>query len=254
MNAYLEIFRSRRVAVVCLLGFSSGLPLALTSGTLQAWMTVSGVDLATIGIFTLVGIPYTWKFLWAPTMDRFVPPFLGRRRGWLVVTQVGIVAGLVVGALMVVLAGGRLDVALGVPWPAVVGSPLWMNRARISTRSTASSRGHPMVARSAFAPAGAGCTCGSASPAATSAAATTRPTITRRSTSRRPAIPSSRATTRRRAGGAEARGRDRRAVTTTGDGPVRGGIHSFAPVIPDEVSRLWVTAPPSAQNRPDGWS
>lgn len=87
MNAYLEIFRSRRVAVVCLLGFSSGLPLALTSGTLQAWMTVSGVDLATIGIFTLVGIPYTWKFLWAPFMDRFVPPFLGRRRGWIAAMQ-----------------------------------------------------------------------------------------------------------------------------------------------------------------------
>jgi MFS transporter, PAT family, beta-lactamase induction signal transducer AmpG len=87
MNAYLEIFRSRRVAVVCLLGFSSGLPLALTSGTLQAWMTVSGVDLATIGIFTLVGIPYTWKFIWAPLMDRYVPPFLGRRRGWIAAMQ-----------------------------------------------------------------------------------------------------------------------------------------------------------------------
>jgi len=87
MNAYLEIFRSRRVAIVFLLGFASGLPLALTGGTLQAWMTVSGVDIVTIGIFTLVGIPYTWKFLWAPFMDRFVPPFLGRRRGWIVVMQ-----------------------------------------------------------------------------------------------------------------------------------------------------------------------
>ena len=87
MNAYLEIFRSRRVAVVFLLGFASGLPLALTGGTLQAWMTVSGVDIVTIGIFTLVGIPYTWKFLWSPFMDRFVPPFLGRRRGWIVVMQ-----------------------------------------------------------------------------------------------------------------------------------------------------------------------
>ncbi|PKO26049.1 MAG: muropeptide transporter AmpG [Betaproteobacteria bacterium HGW-Betaproteobacteria-8] len=100
MNAYLEIFRSRRVAVVCLLGFSSGLPLALTSGTLQAWMTVSGVDLATIGIFTLVGIPYTWKFLWAPFMDRFVPPFLGRRRGWIAAMQMLLGAGIaIMGAL-----------------------------------------------------------------------------------------------------------------------------------------------------------
>lgn len=87
MNAYLEIFRSRRVAVVFLLGFASGLPLALTGGTLQAWMTVSGVDIVTIGIFTLVGIPYTWKFLWSPFMDRYVPPLLGRRRGWIVVMQ-----------------------------------------------------------------------------------------------------------------------------------------------------------------------
>lgn len=100
MNAYLEIFRSRRVAVVCLLGFSSGLPLALTSGTLQAWMTVSGVDLATIGIFTLVGIPYTWKFLWAPFMDHYVPPFLGRRRGWIAAMQMLLGLGIaVMGAL-----------------------------------------------------------------------------------------------------------------------------------------------------------
>jgi PAT family beta-lactamase induction signal transducer AmpG len=89
---YSAVFRDRRLAVILLLGFSSGLPLALTGGTLQAWMTVEGVDLATIGIFTLVGIPYTWKFLWSPFMDRFVPPFLGRRRGWLVVTQLALAA------------------------------------------------------------------------------------------------------------------------------------------------------------------
>src|SRR5690606_23772740 len=107
MNAYLEIFRSRRVAVVCLLGFSSGLPLALTGGTLQAWMTVSGVDLATIGIFTLVGMPYTWKFLWAPLMDRYVPPFLGRRRGWIAAMQ------MLLGACIAVM--GALDPAT-MPW------------------------------------------------------------------------------------------------------------------------------------------
>jgi MFS transporter, PAT family, beta-lactamase induction signal transducer AmpG len=91
---YLAVFRDRNLAVILLLAFASGLPLALTSGTLQAWLTVEGVDLSTIGIFTLVGIPYTWKFLWAPAMDRFVPPFLGRRRGWLLITQVGLVAGI----------------------------------------------------------------------------------------------------------------------------------------------------------------
>lgn len=93
-SSYLEVFRSPRLAVILALGFSSGLPLALTGGTLQAWMTVEGVDLSTIGIFTLVGLPYTWKFLWAPVMDRFVPPFLGRRRGWLVVMQVALAAGI----------------------------------------------------------------------------------------------------------------------------------------------------------------
>src|SRR5258705_1105163 len=93
-SSYLEVFRSRRLAVILLLGLSSGLPLALTGGTLQAWMTVEGVDLSTIGVFTLVGLPYVWKFLWAPAMDRFVPPFLGRRRGWLLVTQLALVAGI----------------------------------------------------------------------------------------------------------------------------------------------------------------
>lgn len=93
-SAYRELFRSRHLAVILVLGFSSGLPLALTGTTLQAWMTVEGVDLSTIGLFTLVGLPYTWKFLWAPVMDRFVPPFLGRRRGWLIVTQAALVAGI----------------------------------------------------------------------------------------------------------------------------------------------------------------
>ena len=77
------------------LGFASGLPLALTSGTLQAWLTVVGLDLKTIGIFTLVGLPYTLKFLWAPLMDRLVPPWLGRRRGWMLVMQLCVALGLV---------------------------------------------------------------------------------------------------------------------------------------------------------------
>ena len=93
-SSYLQVFRSPRLAVILALGFSSGLPLALTGGTLQAWMTVEGVDLSTIGIFTLVGSPYIWKFLWAPAMDRFVPPFLGRRRGWLLVTQLALASGI----------------------------------------------------------------------------------------------------------------------------------------------------------------
>ncbi|MGZ5104675.1 MAG: AmpG family muropeptide MFS transporter [Usitatibacter sp.] len=105
---YSQVFRDRNLAAILFLAFASGLPLALTSGTLQAWLTVEGVDLATIGFFTLVGIPYTWKFLWSPAMDRFVPPFLGRRRGWLAVTQLALMAGI---AGMAVLSP-RTDLAL----------------------------------------------------------------------------------------------------------------------------------------------
>ncbi len=75
------------MAVVLLLSFSSGLPLALSVGTLQAWLATTSVDIQTVAFFSLVGIPYTFKFIWAPAMDRFVPPMLGRRRGWMLITQ-----------------------------------------------------------------------------------------------------------------------------------------------------------------------
>ena len=88
LRPYLDVYRSRRIGMMLIFGFSSGLPLALTGGTLQAWMTVVGVDLRTIGVFSLVGLPYTLKFLWSPLMDRYVPPWLGRRRGWMISTQV----------------------------------------------------------------------------------------------------------------------------------------------------------------------
>ncbi len=94
LSAYLQVFRNRRIAVMILMGFSSGLPIALTSGTLQAWMTVAGIQLRTIGIFGLVGLPYILKFLWSPLMDRFVPPVLGRRRGWIILTQLSLMAGI----------------------------------------------------------------------------------------------------------------------------------------------------------------
>ncbi|MEO7822518.1 MAG: AmpG family muropeptide MFS transporter [Gemmatimonadaceae bacterium] len=83
----LRIFGQPKMAVLLALGFSSGLPLYLTSRTLQAWMTKAEVDLTTIGLFSMVALPYSLKFLWAPILDRYVPPFLGRRRGWLVITQ-----------------------------------------------------------------------------------------------------------------------------------------------------------------------
>jgi MFS transporter, PAT family, beta-lactamase induction signal transducer AmpG len=91
MKSLLAVFRSPRLFWVLLLGFSSGIPLALTGTTLQAWMATDKIDLTVIGVFSLVGLPYTVKYLWAPVMDRFIPPFLGRRRGWMLVTQLGLV-------------------------------------------------------------------------------------------------------------------------------------------------------------------
>ncbi|WP_217618148.1 muropeptide transporter [Achromobacter sp. GbtcB20] len=100
MTAVSNVYTSPRVAPLLVLGFASGLPLALTSGTLQAWATVEGVPLQEIGFLTLVGTAYTIKFLWAPLVDRFAPPLLGRRRGWMLVTQVLLAAAiLAMGAL-----------------------------------------------------------------------------------------------------------------------------------------------------------
>lgn len=84
-----------RFTIILILGFASGLPLALTGTAMQAWLTIDNIDIATIGFFSLVGLPYTFKFLWAPLMDRFEPSFLGRRRGWLVLSQLAIAGGLV---------------------------------------------------------------------------------------------------------------------------------------------------------------
>ncbi|SFD98091.1 MFS transporter, PAT family, beta-lactamase induction signal transducer AmpG [Phytobacter palmae] len=103
---YLRIFQQPKSAILLMLGFASGLPLALTSGTLQAWMTVANVDLKTIGFFSLVGQAYVFKFLWSPMMDRYTPPFLGRRRGWLLLTQLGLLVA--IGAMGFLEPGSHL--------------------------------------------------------------------------------------------------------------------------------------------------
>jgi len=93
LRTYALAFGNRRIGAMLLLGFASGLPLALSSGTLQAWLTVEGLDLKTIGFFALAGLPYTFKFVWAPLLDRFEPGaqgWFGRRRGWLVITQLAL--------------------------------------------------------------------------------------------------------------------------------------------------------------------
>ncbi len=79
---------SGRMLITLAMGFASGLPLLLTGSVLQAWMSDEGVDLTTIGLFALVGLPYTLKFLWAPILDRYTPTLLGRRRGWLLISQI----------------------------------------------------------------------------------------------------------------------------------------------------------------------
>ena len=79
---------NRRMLICVFTGFTSGLPLYIIFSLLPAWLRTEGIDLATIGLFALIQIPYTWKFIWSPLMDRYAPPFLGRRRGWLLVTQI----------------------------------------------------------------------------------------------------------------------------------------------------------------------
>lgn len=111
-NHYLRIFQQPKSAILLMLGFASGLPLALTSGTLQAWMTVENIDLKTIGFFSLVGQAYVFKFLWSPAMDRFTPPLLGRRRGWLLITQVLL--------LIAIAAMGFLEPSTQLRWMAAL--------------------------------------------------------------------------------------------------------------------------------------
>lgn len=110
------VYLQPRVLVVMFLGFSSGLPLALSGSTLLVWVSESGVSLGTIGLFTLVGTPYTLKFLWAPLVDGLRLPiltkWLGRRRGWLIFTQLLLIIAILALALTDP-AGSPFFVALG---------------------------------------------------------------------------------------------------------------------------------------------
>jgi len=90
MPAWLAALLSRKMLICIFTGFSSGLPLYLLLNLLPAWLRSEGVDLKTIGFFALIQFPYTWKFLWSPLLDRFSIPGFGRRRGWMLITQVGL--------------------------------------------------------------------------------------------------------------------------------------------------------------------
>jgi PAT family beta-lactamase induction signal transducer AmpG len=127
----ITVYLKPRVLIVLFLGFASGLPLALSGSTLSVWLTERGIDLGTIGLFSLVGLPYTFKFLWAPLTDALDVPLLsralGRRRGWLVFTQIWLVAAIVLlslcdptqslpfvifGALLVATASATQDIVI----------------------------------------------------------------------------------------------------------------------------------------------
>jgi len=91
MSVWQQLF-TRRMLICVFTGFSSGLPLYLLFNLVPAWLRTEHVDLKTIGLFALIQFPYTWKFLWSPLLDRYVLPMLGRRRGWMMLTQLGLLA------------------------------------------------------------------------------------------------------------------------------------------------------------------
>jgi PAT family beta-lactamase induction signal transducer AmpG len=86
---------TRKMLTILCLGLAAGIPLGIVLTVLQAWLTKSGIDRKTVGLAILVQMPYTWKFVWSPLMDRFVPPFLGRRRGWMLVSQLLMIVSIV---------------------------------------------------------------------------------------------------------------------------------------------------------------
>src|ERR687887_708114 len=121
----LAVYLQPRVLIVMFLGFSAGLPLALSGSTLLVWMREAGVDLGTIRLFALVGTPYTLKFLWAPLVDALHVPFFtrafGRRRGWLVFSKLLLIGSILLLALTDP-ARAPLFVALGALLVATMSS------------------------------------------------------------------------------------------------------------------------------------
>ncbi|MDG2289244.1 MAG: AmpG family muropeptide MFS transporter, partial [Woeseiaceae bacterium] len=89
-ESFKEAILNRRMLICVFTGFTSGLPLYLLFQLVPGWLRMEGIGLAEIGFFALVQFPFTWKFIWSPIMDRFTLPFLGHRRGWMLVTQVAL--------------------------------------------------------------------------------------------------------------------------------------------------------------------
>ena len=99
-NSTLTQIFSRRMLICIFTGFTSGLPLYFLINLIPAWLRSEHIDLKTIGLFALIGLPFTWKFIWSPVMDAVRLPFLGRRRGWMLVTQIGLLATLMAYAFL----------------------------------------------------------------------------------------------------------------------------------------------------------
>src|SRR5205823_15020941 len=89
-----EALLNRRMLICVFVGFASGLPLWILISLLPAWLRTEGVELRTIGFFALIQLPYTWKFLWSPLLDRYALPLLGRRRGWMLITQIALLVSI----------------------------------------------------------------------------------------------------------------------------------------------------------------
>ncbi|MBW4616822.1 MAG: AmpG family muropeptide MFS transporter [Desmonostoc vinosum HA7617-LM4] len=163
VQALRQAIQSRKMGALLLLGFASGLPLFLTSRTLQLWMQDAKVDIGKITLFGLLALPYSLKFLWSPLLDRFVPPFLGARRGWLALTQLGltlaiatlalqqpaqndaVLLGLVVSCLVITFLSATQDIAgdayrtdVLTPLEAEAGASAWVLGYRVALFVTSS--------------------------------------------------------------------------------------------------------------------
>ena len=103
---------SLKMLAMFTLGFASGFPFYVVRDVLKLWLTDANIDLGTIGLFSAVALPYTWKFIWSPAMDGYTPPFLGRRRGWMLLTQIGL--------LVLIAAMGQFDPTKSLTMMAVV--------------------------------------------------------------------------------------------------------------------------------------
>lgn len=116
LEKFKPLFTDRQMLIVFLLGIWSGTPLLLTAGTLQAWCKQEGMSLTNLGLLSILGTPYAIKVLWAPILDWYIPPFLGRRRGWLILSQVGLIASLI----GLALTGPSMSMILFLSWAVLI--------------------------------------------------------------------------------------------------------------------------------------